>query len=295
MTVPVSVHARDETQATVQHHVDLSVVVQRRVRPQSKESSKTVEVPQVQCIDKVTDVPVVVQRQVLVIQTVEKAESNPAGSKADVTWTTEAVTLGHGPSMFETTPEQHMFAVTYADEVAKHINKIVDVPVVSQHQAPNNQTETAEVLQSQFPDGVVADRPVLGAAGDDAAEARDDRGSRDAFSGAPADGARSVGALCDSTTAQSKEKGAVVDKWFVDKGFGFGKVPTGEIVFIHVSVVHGGEVLIIGTDAWVQVVNDEARVSSTERLGRNAWERGEGQGKDSQSGSASETRSGAHS
>ena len=74
-------HARDETQATVQHHVDLSVVVQRRVRPQSKESSKTLEVPQVQCIDKVTDVPVVVQRQVPVIETVEKAESNPAGSK----------------------------------------------------------------------------------------------------------------------------------------------------------------------------------------------------------------------
>ena len=53
--------------------------------------------------------------------------------------------------------------------------------------------------------------------------------------------------------------------------------------------------LIIGTDAWVQVVNDEARVSSTERLGTKCLERGEGQGKDSQSGSASETRSGAHS
>ena len=43
--------------------------------------------------------------------------------------------------MFETTPEQHMFAVPYADEVAKHINKIVDVPVVSQRQAPNIQTD----------------------------------------------------------------------------------------------------------------------------------------------------------
>ena len=31
-----------------------------------------------------------------------------------------------------------------------------------------------------------------------------------------------------------------VDKWFVDKGFGFGKVQTGEVVFIHASVVHGG-------------------------------------------------------
>ena len=47
----------------------------------------------------------------------------------------------------------------------------------------------------------------------------------------------------------------VVDKWFVDRGFGFGKVPTGEIVFIHASAVVGAEVLTIGTDAWVQVVN----------------------------------------
>ena len=51
----------------------------------------------------------------------------------------------------------------------------------------------------------------------------------------------------------------VVDKWFVDRGFGFGKVPTGEIVFIHASAVVGAEVLTIGTDAWVQVVNDDAR------------------------------------
>ena len=67
----------------------------------------------------------------------------------------------------------------------------------------------------------------------------------------------------------------VVDKCFVDEGFGFGKVPTGEIVFIHASVVHGGEVLMIGTDAWVQVVNDEARAEGGYRArnawGRNAW------------------------
>ena len=45
----------------------------------------------------------------------------------------------------------------------------------------------------------------------------------------------------------------VVDKWFVDKGYGFGKAPKGEIVFIHASAVQGAEVLTIGTDAWVQV------------------------------------------
>ena len=78
-------------------------------------------------------------------------------------------------------------------------------------------------------------------------------------------------ALADKT----KVVKLVVDKWFVDKGFGFGKVPSGEIVFIHASVVHGGEVLMNGTDAWVQVVNDEARAEGGYRArnacGRNAW------------------------
>ena len=49
-----------------------------------------------------------------------------------------------------------------------------------------------------------------------------------------------------------------VDKWFVDKGFGFGKVQTGEVVFIHASVVHGAEVLAVGADARTQVVSDHA-------------------------------------
>ena len=63
----------------------------------------------------------------------------------------------------------------------------------------------------------------------------------------------------------------LVDKWFVDKIYGFGKAPKGEIVFIHASAVQGAEVLTIGTDAWVQVVNDDARaqggVPSKESLG----------------------------
>ena len=50
-----------------------------------------------------------------------------------------------------------------------------------------------------------------------------------------------------------------VDKWFVDKGFGFGKVQTGEVVFIHASVVHGAELLAVGADARTQVVSDHAR------------------------------------
>ena len=65
--------------------------------------------------------------------------------------------------------------------------------------------------------------------------------------------------LEEALADHSKVVRVIVDKWFVDKGFGFGKVPTGEIVFIHASAVVGAEVLTIGTDAWVQVVNDDAR------------------------------------
>ena len=67
----------------------------------------------------------------------------------------------------------------------------------------------------------------------------------------------------------------LVDKCFVDKSYGFGKAPTGEIVFIHASAVQGAEVLTIGTDAWVQVVNDDARAQGRYRAkrawGRKAW------------------------
>ena len=58
------------------HHVDVPVVVQRRV-PTVQRVKQTVEVPQVQYIDKVTDVPVVVQRQVPAIQQVQKTFEVP--------------------------------------------------------------------------------------------------------------------------------------------------------------------------------------------------------------------------
>ena len=76
-------------------------------------------------------------------------------------------------------------------------------------------------------------------------------------------------ALADKT----KVVKLLVDKWFVDKGFGFGKVPSGEVVFIHASAVQGAEVLMIGTEAWVQVVSDDARAQGGFRARRaSAWE-----------------------
>ena len=71
-------------------------------------------------------------------------------------------------------------------------------------------------------------------------------------------------AECEATLEEapadhSKVVKVIVDKWFVDKGFGFGKTPTGQVVFIHASAVQGAEVLKIGTDARVEVANDDAR------------------------------------
>ena len=76
--------------------------------------------------------------------------------------------------------------------------------------------------------------------------------------------------LEEALADHSKVVRVIVDKWFVDRGFGFGKVPTGEIVFIHASAVVGAEVLTIGTDVWVQVVNDDARAQGGYRA-RRAW------------------------
>merc|ERR1712209_380195 len=56
--------------------VDIPVVQQRQV-PTVQTVQKTVEVPQLQFIDKVVDIPVVAQRQIPMVQTVEKTVEIP--------------------------------------------------------------------------------------------------------------------------------------------------------------------------------------------------------------------------
>ena len=91
-----------------------------------------------------------------------------------------------------------------------------------------------------------------------------------------ADDAEREADLQEALTDQSKVVKLIVDKWFVDKGFGFGRTTTGEVVFIHASVVQGAEVLMVGTDAWAQVVNDDARAQGGYRArrawGQNVWQ-----------------------
>ena len=101
--------------------------------------------------------------------------------------------------------------------------------------------------------------------------------------------------LPDALADRTKVVKLVVDKGFIDKGFNFGKVPTGEVIFIHASVVRGAEVLMIGTDAWVQVVRDDARaqgVSCMQSLGTRRVERGERPREGKQCGRASNASSG---
>ena len=83
-----------------------------------------------------------------------------------------------------------------------------------------------------------------------------------------ADDAEHEANLQEALTNQSQAVKVLVDKCFVDKGYGFGKAPTGEIVFIQASAVQGAEVLTIGTDAWVQVVSDDARAQGKYRAKR---------------------------
>ena len=60
---------------------------------------------------------------------------------------------------------------------------------------------------------------------------------------------------------------------FTDQGFGLGKGQTGETMFVHASVVQDGEVLLVGTDAWAQVVSDDARAEEEGFRARRAWGR----------------------
>ena len=130
--------AREQEISQVQYNDQMvNVPVEmRKIVPTIHAVEKTVEVPQSSVVERPYAVPQVVrqvvrqvpvpqvqyvnpvlkmQRQVLVIQTVQKPvnvpkstfESNPAGSNGDVTWTSAAVTPGDEPSLFESTPQQH--------------------------------------------------------------------------------------------------------------------------------------------------------------------------------------------
>ena len=241
-------------------HVDMPVVAQRQV-PMIPNVQKTVEVPQIQYIDKIVDAPVVARSEDVSVgtQTVSRKrklsmETESADGTSDsehglvqgeecrleVDETRERHAAGEDPDLLPVAPNMeaggsHLQATAEEEQIVdwaqdlREIRRMVEFLVRRERKldvkadVAVRRLERLEREHSQLED-----------------EERE-------------------ASLQDALADRTKVVKLVVDKWFVDKGFGFGKAPTGEVVFIHATVVRGAEVLTIGTDAWVQVMHDDAR------------------------------------
>ena len=309
---------------------------------------KTMEIPQLQCLDEVIDVPAVFVEQVphvhVVAETVEESQSEIVEKTAEtpeiqmVRGTETSESLSIAPAVTTPVLEVPPVVVEYIQPVpvqqtvevsqTQHIDKVADVPVVMPCQtlSVHRVQKTVEVPQIQFIDKLVDSHvnmrsvpevehvvptPVTEHMASAPAQSHADVSTgvksditwtkelaeirqmveflvrRERKLDAKTDVAvrrlerlekeqdeqddhDREASMTEALTDKTKVVKLVVDKWFVDRGFGFGKVPTGEIVFIHASAVVGAEVLTIGTDAWVQVVNDDARAQGGYRA-RRAW------------------------
>ena len=131
---------------TVEQIIDMPVVVQRQVQ-------ETVEVPQLQFIDKAVDVPVVVQRQVPIVQKVQKTVEVPQAQSTNKMMNAPVIMDRQVPAI------QVVHKVVEVPQT-QFIDRVVDTPVVQQRQVPTVQTvqKTVEIPQIQFYDKV-ADAP----------------------------------------------------------------------------------------------------------------------------------------
>ena len=171
---------------------------------------KTVEVPQIQYVDKVVEAPIVVTHQ-------------PVPVDAEALLRVEDVSVGT-----QTLSRKRKLTTE---------NESADGNTVS------SRGRRAGVIWTRF---VSWNEPFLGALGNEA--------QREGGCGGEGEGEEREASFPDALADRTKVEKFVVDKWFVNKGFRFGRVPTGEVIFIHASVVQGAEVLTIGTDALEQVV-----------------------------------------
>ena len=166
-------------------------------------------------------------------------------------------------------PERKMVQVAHtewAQELREVRRKFADDMASEMTDVKNELAHVRELL------GVLVRRERCAEAKTEIAARRLDRMERERHE---ADDAEHEANLQEALTNQSKAVKVVVHKWFVDKGYVFGKAPTSEVVFIQAGAVQSAEVLTIGTDAWVQVVNDDARAQRGYRArrawGRDAW------------------------
>ena len=318
--------ARNRSDKKAQERADLT---NQRQAPAIRVVQKTVEVPRVQYIDKVADIPVDVQRPVSIPDDpcsnetadedrlehenkkrrlpmpaeaagktlfVSIASDNEAEDESDKQQDMILSLVQGGESMLvdETdarSPGRQMVQVVHAEwaQELREVRKKFADDVTSEMTDVKNELEHVRELL-----GVLVRRERHAETKAEIAARRLDRMEREQHE---ADDAEHEASLEEALSNQSKAVKVLVDKWFVDKGYGFGKAPTGEIVFIHASTVQGAEVLTIGTDAWVQVVSDDARaqgeVSSKKSLGAKRVEGREGQRASEQSGPTSEASGGA--
>ena len=280
---------------------------QRQV-PAVRSVQKTVEVPRVQYIDNVADIPVDMQRQVSTTQAaqdIEEVEDVPALTQSEIPnipdddddWLeqeskkrklpmpADAVSESRADeSDFDRfddlvlpSPERKTIFISIAsgDEAEDGPDKEQEITrstvqgeesmLVDETdaQAPENELVQAvhaewarelREVRKKFADDVASEmtdvkndlahvREMLGVlvrrersaeTKAEIAARRLDRMEREQHE---ADDAEHEANLQEALANQSKAVKVLVDKWFVDKGYGFGKAPTGEIVFIHASAV----------------------------------------------------------
>ena len=278
---------------------------------------KTVEVPRVQYIDKVADIPVDVQRQGSTIpdtddlcldETADEDRLEQENKKRKLPTLAEPVSESRADeSDFDRfddlvlpSPEGKTLFVNIASgdeaeddpekeqEMTRSLLQGGELMVMDETDVQGPEQDMVQAIHAEWVQelrdvknelmhvrelvGVLVRRERRDETKTEIAARRLDRMEREQTE---ADDAEHEANLQEALANQSKAVKVVVDKWFVDKGYGFGKAPEGEIVFIHASAVQGAEVLTIGTDAWVQVVNDDARAQERYRAKRawvrNAW------------------------
>ena len=286
-------------------HVDMPGVTQRQV-PMIQRVQKIVEVPQIQYVDKIVDAPVVASHQPVPADAKTlRVEAVPDGTqtvsrKRKISMETESADgtsdAEHG-LVQEEECRSEVDETRERDAAGEGLNLLQVAPDMEDLQATTEDKErlvdwTQDLHEiRQMVEFLVRRERKLDAKADVAVR----RLERLEKEHSQQEDEEHEASLPDALADRTKVVKLVVDKWFVDKGFGFGKVPTGEVIFIHASVVRGAEVLMIGTDAWCRwcVTMLEPRgVSSMQSLWTRRVERGERQREGKQSGRASEASSG---
>ena len=254
----------------------MPVVTQRQV-PMIPNVQKTVQVPQIQYVDKIVDAPVVAWTEDVSVgtQTVSRKRKLPLDTEfADSTSDSEHGLVQGGECRLEVDETRARHA---AGEDPDLLPVAPNMEAGGSHlQAMAEKERTVDWTQDlreirRMVEFLVRRERKLDVKADVAVR----RLARLEKEHSQLEDADCEASLPDALADRTKVVKLVVDKWFVDKGFGFGRVPTGEVILFHASVVRGAEVLMIGTDAWVQVVRGDARAQREYRAckawGHAAW------------------------